>query len=75
MSNSEAKISHRWIPVEERLPKENDGHVLICCEDGKVNTGTYSEFSNNWYIGEMCGIGGSDVLAWMPLPEPYHPED
>ena len=60
-----------WIPVSERLPKECDGHVLVSKEDGQVTTGLHSEFSNVWYIGDMCGVGGCKVTAWMPLPEPY----
>ena len=60
-----------WIPVSERLPKECDGHVLVSKEDGQVTTGLHSEFGNAWYIGDMCGVGGCKVIAWMPLPEPY----
>lgn len=60
-----------WIPVSERLPKECDGRVLVSKEDGQVTTGLHSEFSNVWYIGDMCGVGGCKVIAWMPLPEPY----
>lgn len=60
-----------WISVSERLPKECDGHVLVSKEDGQVTTGLHSEFSNVWYIGDMCGVGGCKVIAWMPLPEPY----
>lgn len=69
------KKQQRWIPVEKRLPKEKDGHVLVCCKGGEINTGIHSEFSGDWYIGDMCSIGGSGVLAWMPLPEPYRPAD
>ena len=60
----------RWIPVTERLPKESDGVVLITVS-GKVTTGQYSEFSKRWYKGDMCGVGGNDPIAWMPLPKPY----
>ena len=60
-----------WIPVSERLPKECDGCVLVSKEDGQVTTGLYSEFSNVWYIGDMFGVGGYKVIAWMPLPKPY----
>lgn len=60
-----------WISCSERLPQEKDGVVLICDENGEVGTGRYSEFSNQWYIGDMCAIGGSKVIAYQPLPEPY----
>lgn len=72
--NQEAEeYNNCWISCSERLPEEKDGTVIICCEDGMVITGTYSEFSHTWYKGEMCGIGGSNVIAWQPLPEPYNP--
>ena len=63
-----------WIPVSEKLPKECDGRILVSKEDGQVTTGLYSEFSNVWYIGDMCGVGGCKVIAWMPLPESYKGE-
>lgn len=66
---SESKTE--WISVSERLPKECDGHVLVSKEDGQVTTGLHSEFSNVWYIGDMCGVGGCKVIAWMPSPKPY----
>ena len=61
-----------WIPCSERLPKECDGCVLVSKEDGEVTTGLHSEFSDLWYIGDMCGVGGCKVIAWMPLPDPYY---
>lgn len=70
----EALRVQEWIPCSEKLPKECDGHVLVSEEDGQVTTGLHSEFSNMWYIGDMCGVGGCKVIAWMPLPEPYKAE-
>lgn len=64
----------KWIPCSERLPKEKDGIILICEENGKVGTGVYSEYSDTWYKGDMYGVGGSKVIAWKPLPEPYEGE-
>ena len=81
------KSQSEWIPVTVRLPKEKDGKVLICMPDKfphnqnqpfpgcevsqRVTTGKYSEFSKRWYIGDMCGVGGDDPIAWMPLPKPH----
>ena len=61
----------QWIKCSERLPSEKDGRVLISMPGGEVETGRYSEFSERWYKGDMCGVGGEDPVAWMPLPEPY----
>ena len=68
---AEEKEKHRWIPVEERLPKE-DIMVLVSC---KSKNG--SESINRAYHarGFWNGSGSmSGVLAWMPLPEPYRSE-
>lgn len=79
-------IGMDWILCEERLPTEADGTVLICMPDiepynrkepypdakhnQRVRTGKYSQYSKTWYKGDMCGVGGADPIAWMPLPEP-----
>ncbi len=76
----------RWISVDEALPEESEGTVLVCFpnkppynleepfinakRDRRVQTGHYSQFSKKWYIGDFCGVGDTDPIAWMPLPEP-----
>lgn len=54
-----------WIWPEERLPDEGQ-EVLI-------STAKYVcliEYDSDYEFGEVDG-----VLAWMPLPEPYNPEN
>ena len=68
------KYDNGWIPCSVDLPKEKDGIVLISCEDGNVMTGQRSEFSDTWYKGSMFAVGGSNVNAWQPLPQPYQPK-
>lgn len=63
----------KWIPVREKMPKDWE-KVLICQESGEVNTGAYSEKNGIWLKGDFNSVGGSDVIAWMPLPEPYKEE-
>lgn len=68
--NCKDNTQYDWIPVIEKLPSEKDGQVLVtkCSE---VRIATYSEFSDTWYVGEMCAVGGEDPIAWRPLPKPY----
>ena len=67
-----------WIPVTERLPEEPFGCLVTVCDTDPV---TLEDFENilpyfvgydgkqwNDYEGEQCPF---EVLAWMPLPEPY----
>lgn len=57
----------KWIPCNERLPKENgfylvtitDGEQIAVCKMPFVG----SEWKDNWF--------GDEVIAWMPLPEPW----
>lgn len=62
--NKKSVIATKWIPVTERLPK-NPAQVLVTYSWGEVTVGEY------WNNGEGWGINGEEVLAWMPLPEPY----
>lgn len=68
----------RWIPVTERLPEEIFG-CLVTVWDANPKTG--EEFEN--ILPEFVGYDGEtwngadgkpiafEVIAWMPLPEPY----
>lgn len=67
-----------WIPVTERLPEEKR-EVLICTSDEFIYIGEYEKWT--WADGlgtwtesvEYRTI--SDVVAWMPLPEPWKGEE
>lgn len=73
--------SQRWIPVSERLPDrqgwgdEDCSHtvqVTIQTIVGIVVRNAYYCFSEKTWYSEGFVLG--DVLAWMPLPEPYKAE-
>ena len=73
----------KWIPVAERLPKDGEFVLLTICRlDKKYNQ---NPFISVGYIGWNqrawwcahdgdCDTHNVDVLAWMPLPEPYRGE-
>ena len=67
------RMNDGWISVEEQLPEDEQEYVLACRRDGSMDTARYSPYSNRWYVGSMCSVSFS-VIAWCPLPEPYHPE-
>ena len=67
----ELRKQNRWIPVSERLPDYNE-EVLIT--NGKYVTIDTRYFLENTEDGEAYTWdinGWDDVIAWMPLPEPY----
>lgn len=70
---------HSWIPVEERLPEE-DEYVLMSFENFTLPIiGRYEKDNDGggaWYAGDAdgcdtCSSQDLFVNAWMPLPEPY----
>ena len=70
-----------WIPCSERLPS-NSGDVLITIKgDDFVASGTYAGYHSGqwWYLcedGEITGVPiTADVLAWMPMIEPWKGAD
>ena len=64
-----------WIPVSERLP-ETDGIFLTYIENPYDNQLSYIMICD--YIHQIwCPVdetASSNVIAWMPLPEPYKAE-
>ena len=63
MAISALENNGKWIPVSERLPDEDTVVYLACCDDGYVASIMYS--GGRWLID------GNNIIAWMPLPEPY----
>lgn len=76
--------STRWIPVSERMP-EDEKEVLVWFEYfqygyynrlyqtyglGYAENGEWSHFVNG-----TSGWKDLNIIAWMPLPEPYHIEE
>jgi hypothetical protein len=74
-------VQPHWIPCSECLPEDSDyrdlwetpdGAVLWCKATGEIGIGWYYESTKNWC--DLWDNGVKDVIAWMPLPEPYKGE-
>lgn len=81
-SNTTIDAVPRWIPCSEMLPEEPFGCLVTVWDTDPV---TMDEFENilpyfvgwdgeQWNDGEglQCPF---EVIAWMPLPEPYEVEN
>ena len=56
----------RWISVSERLP-ENEGDYLVTFKLSFMNFIEVCTFNKAGWDK----VGYDEVVAWMPLPEPY----
>lgn len=61
-----------WIPCSENLPKDvEEGEeypTVIYCTEDYTATGFYDYVTEEWWDAEGYPV---DVIAWMPLPDPY----
>ena len=63
-----------WIPCSKRFPKQDD---LVLCSDraGYVYYGYWSGLGRDFYTATPLAYDAwqrtPDVVAWMPLPEPW----
>ena len=71
-----------WIPVEQRLP-ENDDFILLSFDNFSIPMiGRYEELEDgggSFYLGDCdeddtCMANNLFVNAWMPLPKPFREE-
>ena len=68
-----ADVAPRWIPVTERLPEER-GTYLVTVVDGTIKRAVaqwWHDVDNGkgYFVCDDCYA--EDIVAWMPLPEPY----
>ena len=62
-----------WTPVSEESPKDNR-ICLVTVELTFARGERYvcRERKDNWDMLKKCG---HEVIAWMPLPKPYDPQE
>ena len=75
----------KWIPVEKALPEEKDAgilkklgtnkrsdYVLATVEvKGERMTVTACTYDGAWHWDKKYAFPDYEVVAWMPLPDPY----
>lgn len=59
----------KWVPCSERLP-EKEEYVLLSLVNLDIVIGFRANTEDYWYYGGQY-LTHNNVIAWMPLPEPY----
>lgn len=69
--NSVKASAQQWIPCSERLPDKDGIYLVTHRTFGKLEV-TWNIF----YGGEHASwLWNDEIIAWMPLPEPYKGEE
>lgn len=68
---NQQSTSDDWIPVSSGEKPKNDEYYIITTNDGLVECA--HRLNRRWYTEEAtCGwYGDNEILAYMPLPQPY----
>ena len=68
-----------WIPCGERLPEKRGRYIATVMYKSKDSApydtieAFYSKLDNKWR--DVIDDAELDIIAWMPLPEPYKGEE
>ena len=72
----------RWIPTSEMLPDKYGCYLVMWrCLEGHWKDQLFYEIceyvpeEDEWERIEQAGKAGAEIVAWMPLPEPYTKEE
>jgi hypothetical protein len=80
VSEVEAEYGNGWIPCSERLPEGGSDYLVTQYNEDAIDeycdgyrTGIIFFDKLGWWddIDSSCGW---EIIAWMPLPEPYKEE-
>lgn len=79
-STIEERKTGKWIPCSERLPEKKRKTYWVCtdteyqCECRWTNNRFGLGESDNWGWSYFDTPKYTEIIAWMPLPEPYKGE-
>ena len=63
----------QWIPVSKKLPNKND-YVIVTTKSCVVIEAQFEVWNSGakeWWIDNDNSFEFDDVVAWMPMPQPY----
>ncbi len=63
----------KWIPISEVLP--NDGEWAIFTNGTQISIERYKMDALDHFYPSGRWFELEDVVAWMPLPKPYKPQE
>ena len=68
---NKAKYTDAGLFINPPIPQD-DERVLVTTKDGRVEFATFHSFKDgySYFLNENV----ENVVAWMPMPEPYKPE-
>jgi len=67
------ELKTRWIPVSEGLPKDDEIVLGTNSSNDLFKTYTWDDCGEiKWYANGCFDV---PVIAWMPLPTPYEPQE
>ena len=74
-----AGLNDGWIPVEERLLPNKNGvyNVTRLIDDAFISDSAYFDGQDTWHNDNRVNHARpylTDIVAWQPLPEAYHPK-
>ena len=66
----------KWIPWTGKCDLMDNEEVLVCQKDGQIRHAMFYDFGGKKkFVTWEEGITIYDVVAYMPLPEPYKGSD
>ena len=69
----ETSSEPQWIPVSKKLPNKKD-YVIVTTKCGEVIEAQFEVWNSGikeWWIDNDNSFEFDDVVAWMPMPQPY----